>query len=94
VNFIPTHRHILVKRKEATQEKEQSLVLVPEDYKAKLDDYVRVIVVEAAEKCTIPVRYGDELVVREAFVEELVLDDNIFHLVLESHVMGIIKNEQ
>ena len=94
MNFIPTHRHILVKRKEATQEKEQSLVLVPEEYKAKLDDYVRVIVVEAAEKCTIPVRYGDELVVREAFVEELVLDDNIFHLVLESHVMGIIKNEQ
>jgi len=94
VNFIPTHRHILVKRKEATQEKEQSLVLVPEDYKAKLDDYVRVIVVEAAEKCTIPVRYGDELVVREAFVEELVLDDNTFYLVLESHVMGIIKNEQ
>ena len=94
MNFIPTHRHILVKRKEATQEKEQSLVLVPEDYKAKLDDYVRVIVVEAAEKCTIPVRLGDELVVREAFVEELSLDGNTFYLVLESHVMGIIKNEQ
>jgi len=94
VNFIPTHRHILVKRKEAAQEKEQSLVLVPEDYKARLDDYVRVTVVQAADKCTIPVRYGDELVVREAFVEELVLDGNIFHLVLESHVMGMIKNEQ
>ena len=92
MNFIPTHRHILVKKKEAVQE--ESLVLVPEDYKAKLDDYVRVTVIEAAEKCTIPVRYGDELVVREAFVEELVLDGNIFHLVLENHVMGIIKNEQ
>jgi len=92
VNFIPTHRHILVRRKEAVQE--ESLVLVPEDYRAKLDDYVRVTVVEAADKCTIPVGYGDELVVREAFVEELVLDGNIFHLVLENHVMGIIKNGQ
>lgn len=92
MNFIPTHRHILVKRKEVIQE--ESLVLVPEDYRAKLDDYVRVTVVQAADKCTIPVRHGDELVVREAFVEELVLDGNIFHLVLENHVMGIIKNEQ
>ncbi len=92
MNFIPTHRHILVRRKEAVQE--ESLVLVPEDYRAKLDDYVRVTVVEAADKCTIPVGYGDELVVREAFVEELVLDGNIFHLVLENHVMGIIKNGQ
>ena len=94
MNFIPTHRHILVKKKEAVQEREESLVLVPEDYKAKLDDYVRVTVIEAADKCTIPVRYGDELVVREAFVEELLLDGNTFYLVLENHVMGIIKNEQ
>ena len=92
MNFIPTHRHILVERKKVDQE--ESLVLVPEDYKAKLDDYVRVTVVEAADKCTIPVRHGDELVVRDAFVEELSLDGNVFHLVLENHVMGIIKNEQ
>lgn len=92
MNFIPTHRHILVEKKETVQE--ESLVLVPEDYKAKLDGYVRVTVVEAADKCTIPVRYGDELVVRDAFVEELSLDGNIFYLVLENHVMGIIKNEQ
>ena len=94
MNFIPTHRHILVKRKEETQEKEESLVLVPEDYKARLDDYVRVTVIQASDKCTIPVRCGDELVIRDAFVEELLLDGNTFYLVLENHVMGIIKNEQ
>lgn len=92
MNFIPTHRHILVKKKETAQE--ESLVLVPDDYKTKLDDYVRATVIQASEQCTIPARCGDELVVREAFIEELSLDGNTFHLVLENHVMGIIKNGQ
>ena len=94
MNFIPTHRHILVRRKEDSSRGVVSLWFL-KITEAKLDDYVRVTVVEAADKCTIPVGYGDELVVREAFVEELVsLDGNIFYLVLENHVMGIIKNGQ
>jgi co-chaperonin GroES (HSP10) len=94
VNFIPAHRHILVEKKQVIQEEEKSLILVPEDYKPKLDEYVRVTVVQTAEKCTVPVYRGDELVIREAFIEELILDGNAFYLVLENHVMGIIKNER
>ena len=93
MKFIPAHRHILVKKREIEQEPEPSIVLVPEDYKSNLEDYVRVEVLEMPTSCTIPAAAGDELVIREAFIEELLLEGNRFYLVLENHVMGIIKKE-
>ena len=93
MKFIPAHRHILVKKKEREPEPESSIVLVPEDYRSNLDDYVRVEVLEMPTSCTIPAVTGDELVIREALIEELLLEGNKFYLVLENHVMGIIKKE-
>ena len=94
MNFIPAHRHLLVQKKQQIQEKNEPLVLLPEGYEPKVDNYTRVTVVKAANNCTIPATTGDELVVREGFIEELSLDGNIFYLVLENHVMGVIKNEK
>jgi len=92
--FVPAHRHILVQKKETVKIEIKSRVLVPDDYHPRLDEYVRVRVLKTAESCTIPALPGDELVVREAFIEELLLDGHTFYLVLENHVMGVIKHEE
>lgn len=94
MKFIPAHRHVLVEKSRVTEEAQDSLVLLPEDYQPKREDYTRVTVLQTANNCTIPATTGDELVVREGFIEELSLDGNTFYLVLENHVMGVIKNEK
>jgi co-chaperonin GroES (HSP10) len=94
MNFIPAHRHVLVQKRERAEEKKEPLVLVPDGYEPKIDAYTRVRVIKTANNCTIPAVPGDELVIREAFIEELSLDGNTFYLVLENHVMGVIKNEE
>lgn len=93
MNFIPAHRHILIQKREEIEREEESLVLVPDDYKPKLEDYTRVKILKISESCVIPASPGDELVVRGAFIEELSLDGETLYLVLENHVMGVIKNE-
>ena len=87
MRFIPAHKHILVQKRSQVVEEQEPLVLLPEGY-------TRVKVLQTPENCTIPAGAGDELVVREGFIEELSLDGNTFYLVLENHVMGVIKNEK
>ena len=94
MRFIPAHKHILVQKRSRVVEEQEPLVLLPEGYQPKREDYTRVKVLQTPENCTIPAGAGDELVVREGFIEELSLDGNTFYLVLENHVMGVIKNEK
>ena len=94
MKFIPAHKHVLVQKRSKVEEQEQSLVLLPEGYQPKKEDYTRVTVLQTSNNCTIPASPGDELVIREGYIEELSLDGNTFYLVLENHVMGVIKNEE
>jgi len=94
MNFIPAHRHILVEKREKINKEQDGIVLLPEGYTPILDEYTRAKVLRVAESCTVPAVPGDELIVRDAFIEEVMLDGESHYLVLESHVMGIIKNEE
>jgi|15BtaG_2_1085339.scaffolds.fasta_scaffold42774_2 co-chaperonin GroES (HSP10) len=94
MNFTPVHRYILVAGTDPQEEKKDFMVLVPEDHKPRSDNFTRVKVLKIPETCTIPASVGDDLVLREAMIEELTLGDNTFYLVLENHVMGVIKNEE
>ena len=91
--FRPVNRHILV-RKEALPETEDSIILVPTDYKPAADKYIKVEVIKCAHSCTISLNTGDRLIVREPFIEEIVVDDETFYLVLENHIMGVLKHEK
>ena len=92
MNFIPVHRYILVESPNKTEVEKEFTVLLPEDHKVKSENFTKVTVKKIPEACTIPASIGDELVLREALVEELTLHDETFYLVLENHVMGVIKN--
>ena len=93
-DFIPTNRYILIQKRKAPQKEGESMVLLPDDYRPIVEEYVRAKILKIADKCSIEALPGDELVVREAFIEELSLDEETFYLVLENHVMGVIENEE
>ena len=94
ISLTPTNRYILIQKRNIFENEEDSIVLLPEGYKPKVEEYVRVRILKIADNCNIEALPGDELVVREAFVEELSLDGETFYLVLENHVMGVIENEE
>jgi len=85
---------MLVQKRKSPQKEEDTIVLLPDDYKPKVDEYVKVKILKIADNCNIEVLPGDDLVVREAFIEELSLDGETLYLVLENHVMGVFKNEE
>ena len=93
MKFRPVNRHILIE-KEAPPEVEKSKVLIPIDYKPKSDKYIKVKVLKAADTCLIHVYRGDRLVVREPFIEEITIEGETFYLVLENHIMGVLKHEK
>ena len=93
MEFRPVNRHILIE-KETQPEIEKSMVLVPTDYKPQGDDYIKVKVLRAEETCLIRVFCGDQLIVREPFIEEITVEDKTFYLVLENHIMGVLKYEK
>ena len=93
INFIPTNRHILIQKRNI-QKEEDSVVLLPDGYKPRSDEYVKVKILKIADGCNIEALPGDDLVVREAFIEELSLDGKALYLILENHVMGVIENEE
>ena len=92
MSFIPVNRYILVQKQEV--KKEERMVLVPADYKPIGDEYIKVKVLAVSLVGHISIDPGDDLVVRQAFIEEFSLEGETFYLVLENHVVGIIKNEE
>ena len=92
MKFVPVNRHILVQKQEI--QKEEHMVLVPTDYKPRGQEYVKVKVLRAPKAINISVFPGDELIVREAFIEEVSVGEETIYLVLENHVMGVVKNEE
>ena len=92
MRFIPVNRHFLVQKQEL--EKEEHVVLVPTDYKPRGEEYVRVKVLKTSANTNLSVLPGDELVVRQAFIEEISVEGKTFYLVLENHVMGVLKHEK
>ena len=54
MKFIPAHKHVLVQKRNKVEEQEQSLVLLPQGYQPKKEDYTRVTVLQTSNNCTIP----------------------------------------
>jgi len=87
----PVNRYILIEKVEAKEEKEDSLVLVPDEYKlAKKSLHGVYNVIDAAEDCEKVLDCKNkEIVVDETMVQEIVLSNKTYYLVLENYVYGV-----
>ena len=89
--FKPVNRYLLIEKVEAKPEKEESLVLVPDEYKlAKKSLHGVYNVIDAADDCEKVLDCNNkDVVVDETMVQEIVLNDVTYYLVLENYVYGV-----
>jgi co-chaperonin GroES (HSP10) len=81
----PFNRHILVSKEDVEKENE-SLVLVPEEYKEQ-EPFAMVKVIKAAQDCSREWNSGDRLIVPVHTIETLSYKAEKYSLVLENHVL-------
>tara|TARA_Y100000114_G_C11541024_1_gene222614 strand:- start:198 stop:464 length:267 start_codon:yes stop_codon:yes gene_type:complete len=86
----PFNRHVLIKLIEKEEEKGESLVVLPTDYKKPETPYVIAEVLDWAENCSIDFTVGDEVVLEKRMLQKIEVDDKIYYLVLENYIYGRI----
>ena len=92
MSFYPRNRHVLIEIMENQKEEVQSTVLLPEGYGEKKDPYVCAVVKEVSPSCTINVGKGDKVVVQTSMVQDVNIDDNLYTIVLENYICGVISS--
>ena len=93
----PRNRHLLVELL-PEEEKQQPTVLLPENYKPTTERYVPVRVIERSPDCSIdnemyPSLFveGNIVIVEGSMLSEVKYGGEVFRLVLENYVLGIIE---
>ena len=92
--FNPLNRHLLIEEiEEESAEKEESLVLVPDDYSVKKSPYGLYKVVRVAPDCEkFGEKYvGHNIVIDESMVQEVTICKQTYYLILENYVYGVYK---
>ena len=86
----PRNRHLLVEPI-PEEEQETSAVLLPDNYRPVKSQHVAVRLLEKAPDCSIQCSHGSVLIVEGSMVNEICHDNQVFHLVLENYVLGVIE---
>ena len=86
----PFNRHILIKLIEKKEKQENSLVVLPTDYKKPESPHQLGVVIETAGDCSLPVSSGDTVVFEKRMLNKIQLDEETHYLVLENYIYGRI----
>ena len=91
--LYPLNRYITVKPVEEDREEEPSGVLLPQGYyEGESSSYIMVEVVEPHTDSKL--RTGMRLVAPRHSVEAVQFNNKTYHLLLESHVMGFLSENE
>ena len=86
----PVNRHILVKYS-PPQERSDSAILLPDDYKPPTDDYVVVDVLAISDDVSITCATGDKIVIDKKMLQQITVEYSNYYLILENYVIGVIE---
>ena len=90
----PFNRHILITPEyiEREKKKEQSTILLPDDYTKVEGKYCSAIVHATAADCRFEnLTTGARILVNRAMIEEVEFDNQVIYLVLENYILGITE---
>jgi len=92
MKFQPCNRYILIDRDNQPVESE-TLIELPEGYERpkSTHELVRIKAVSCGTKP--PLAQGDQVVVLSHMIEEVDFGEGKVYLVLENHIVGIVKEE-
>jgi co-chaperonin GroES (HSP10) len=86
--LCPLNRYLVVEP--ILEEKKDSGVLIPDDYKTEQAAYVLVTLLRAHPESNLSP--GNKIVVPAHMVEEVSFFGEKHHIVLENHVVGLLDN--
>lgn len=86
----PVNRHILVSYS-PPQEKTDTGILLPDDYKAPEQNHIIVEVLGVAEDVSFRCEKGDKIVIDKKMLEELSVEHSTYYTILENYVIGVIE---
>ena len=84
----PFNRHILVKLIIKEEQKKESLIVLPTDYKKPESPHQLAEVLGLSEDCSIELSVGDKIVFEKRMLNKIQIDDETHYLVLENYVYG------
>ena len=87
----PKNRHLLVFPME--EEKEQSAIILPDDYKKPESPFIVCDVLGVSSDCNIGVDIGDRIIVEGRMLSEVKAMGETNYLVLENYVYGRLQDE-
>ena len=84
----PFNRHILVKPITKEEQKKESLIVLPTDYKKPESPHQLAEVLELSKDCSIELSVGDKIVFEKRMLNKIQIHDETHYLVLENYVYG------
>jgi len=88
--FEPCNRHLLIER---TPKESSSFIALPDDFQT-MEKYEKVRVLSISPDVKPPISPGQRVVVLSHMIEEVDFGEGTVYLVLENHVIGILKERQ
>jgi len=93
MNFTPVGRYLLVEPIEIrTKKNKTAKVLVPDSYNTKNTPRFKMCrVVKAGPDCNSQIAANTLAVIENPMVERVEVLDNVFFIILENHVVGLVE---
>jgi len=92
MRFYPKNRHLLIQTQK--QEEIDTGVLLPEGYARPKDKYVVATVLDTATDCKDRPASGTKVVVDSTMIEPVTILGTEYEIVLENHIVGLMKDSQ
>ena len=91
----PFNRHILIipEHVEREKKKEQSAILLPDDYSKVEGKYCAATVLAWAEDCRFNLEENSRIIIDRSMIEEIEYGGEKYHLILDNYIIGTIKEE-
>jgi len=94
--FAPVNRYIRIEIEEESEN--ESIVILPEDYKKKEEPYGIATVISASYDVRFVISRGDKILINKKMIEEINTKEfGTIYIILDNYVLGIIpkgnKNE-
>ena len=88
----PYNRYLLIEPELSEAPKDDSSILVPEEYKPR-SAHTTVKVVAIAEDCKAlsSLKVGDRILCNNSMVEEVKIDGETYYLLLENYVLCLVS---
>ena len=88
--FNPVNRYILIDIPTSSTSEEESLIVLPDDYKAPEERYIQVAAVKSAADVRFPVAPQSQIVVDRSMIEEISIGATNYNIILDNYVVGIV----